>query len=240
MAATTPVLLHVRRQLSVALYGEVLECELPGDDEPVAVKCISLARAAEARRQMRTTREVDNPLQEQRVAELIMTNGGHRNVVQPLFHFTHQRRLYLVNELCRGGDLHSLVAARFDASSFLEEFEVLPLIHQVLEGVNYLHSTLDIAHRDLSLENVLLSRGGVCKITDFGLSTSARTTCEAVNGAVVKHGVGAVFEVWGHSHRISTNTVSLLEKMLQIDPRRRLRLDPVLAHPLFASAVAAE
>ncbi|KAG6617324.1 serine/threonine protein kinase [Phytophthora cinnamomi] len=291
MDARPPPLLHVRRQLSVALYGEVLECELPGDDEPVAVKCISLARAAEARRQMRTTREVDNPLQEQRVAELIMTNGGHRNVVQPLFHFTHQRRLYLVNELCRGGDLHSLVAARFDASSFLEEFEVLPLIHQVLEGVNYLHSTLDIAHRDLSLENVLLGRGGVCKVTDFGLSTSARTTCEAgqvgkefymapeiVSGerydpvladvwslgimwfimltgsplmslaspsvkgfaTVKRYGAGAVIKVWGHGHRISKNTISLLDKMLQIDPRQRISLGQVLSHPMFDRRNGAE
>ncbi|EGZ18113.1 hypothetical protein PHYSODRAFT_346292 [Phytophthora sojae] len=178
MAAAAPPLLHVRRQISVALYGEVLECELPGDDESVAVKCISLTRAAEARRQLRTTREIDNPMQEQRVAELIMANGGHRNVVQPLFHFTHDRRLYLVNELCRGGDLHSLVAARMSVSSLLEEHEVLPLMRQVLERVNYLHSALGVAHRDLSLENVLLSRG-VCKITDFGLSTNARSMCEA-------------------------------------------------------------
>ncbi|EGZ18116.1 hypothetical protein PHYSODRAFT_499294 [Phytophthora sojae] len=291
MAATAPPpLLHVRRQISVALYGEVLECELPGDDEPVAVKCISLTRAAEARRQLRTTREIDNPMQEQRVAELIMANGGHRNVVQPLFHFTHDRRLYLVNELCRGGDLHSLVAARISASTFLEEQEVLPLMHQVLEGVNYLHSALGVAHRDLSLENVLLSRG-VCKITDFGLSTKARSMCEAGQvgkeyymapeivagerydpaladvwslgimwfimltgspllslaspsekafGAVAKHGVGTVIEVWGHAHRISTSTTSLLEKMLQIDPSRRFRLDQVLAHPLFAPAIAAK
>ncbi|EGZ18109.1 hypothetical protein PHYSODRAFT_331966 [Phytophthora sojae] len=173
-----PPLFRVRRRLGDALYGEVLECELPGDDEPVAVKCISLTRAAEARVRARATREIDNPLQEQRVAELIMANGGHRNVVQPLFHFTHDRRLYLVNELCGDGDLHSLVAARMSVSSLLEEHEVLPLMRQVLEGVNYLHSTLGVAHRDLSLENVLLSRGA-CKITDFGLSTSARSMCEA-------------------------------------------------------------
>ncbi|KAJ0388778.1 hypothetical protein ATCC90586_011231 [Pythium insidiosum] len=32
---------------------------------------------------------------------------------------------------------------------------------------------MDIAHRDVSLENVLLSRGMEAKICDFGLSTSA-------------------------------------------------------------------
>ncbi|KAF1778358.1 hypothetical protein PC128_g12214 [Phytophthora cactorum] len=280
----TPALLHVRRQLSVALYGEVLECEVPGHDDPVAVKCISLARAAAARIQVQDTREIDSPFQEQRVAALLVANGGHHNVVQPHFHFVHDRRLYLVNELCEEGDLHSLVAARLDASTFLAEREVLPLMRQVLEGVHYLHSKLGVAHRDLSLENVLLSRG-VCKITDFGLSTDARIVCqggqvgknfymapeivagkrydptladvwslgimwfimltgsplvslaspsEKAFGAVERHGVSAVIEVWGHSDRISRNTISVLEKMLQIDPRRRIRLDQVLTHPLFS------
>ncbi|GMF51801.1 unnamed protein product [Phytophthora fragariaefolia] len=163
-------------------------------------------------------------------------------------------------------------------------------MQQVLEGVNYLHTMLDVAHRDLSLENVLLSNG-VCKITDFGLSTDAHTVCDAglvgkeyymapeivagkkydpvladvwslgiiwfimltgspllslasssekAFGDVVKHGVGTVIEVWGHSHRISRTVIVLLEKMLQIDPRQRISLDQVLAHDLFTSAISAE
>ncbi|ETM01730.1 serine/threonine protein kinase [Phytophthora nicotianae] len=169
----------------------------------------------------------------------------------------------------------------------MEESEALSLMRQVLKGVHYLHSTLGVAHRDLSLENVLLSRG-VCKITDFGLSTDARKVCEGgqvgkdfymapevVAGerynpaladvwslgimwfimltgsplvslaspsekaftAVERHGVGAVIDVWGHSDRISRDTISVLEKMLQTDPRRRIRLDQVLAHPLFSTIV---
>uniref|UniRef100_H3H0P6 Protein kinase domain-containing protein n=1 Tax=Phytophthora ramorum TaxID=164328 RepID=H3H0P6_PHYRM len=279
--------LRVRRQLSTALYGEVLECELPGHDDLVAVKCISLTQAAEARNQIQSVREIDNPMQEQRVAALLMANGGHRNVVQSHLHFVHERRLYLVNELCRGGDLHSLMAARLSESKFLDQNEVLSLMQQVLEGVHYLHTTLGVAHRDLSLENVLMSRG-VCKITDFGLSVDARSICdggrvgkefymapevvagdrydptladvwslgimwfimltgspllslaspsEKAFGAVERHGVGAVFEMWGHSSRISRRTISLLEKMLQIDPHQRVRVDQVLAHPLFSSAI---
>ncbi|CAI5742594.1 unnamed protein product [Peronospora destructor] len=279
----TPQLLRVRRQLSVALYGEVLECDLPGHEDLVAVKCISLSRAAERRNQIHAAREIDNPVQEQRVAALLVAKGGHPNVVQPYFHFIHDGTLYLVNELCQGGDLHSFVAERLNASKFLEEAEVLPLMQQVLAGVHYLHKTLGVAHRDLSLENVLLSRG-VCKITDFGLSTDARRICDgcqvgkefymapeivagerydplladvwslgimwfilltgspllslaspSVKGfdAVVQYGVGVIFESWGHSNRISKNTISLLEKMLQIDPRRRISLDQVLVHPVF-------
>ncbi|EEY64822.1 protein kinase [Phytophthora infestans T30-4] len=283
----SPPYLHVRRQLSPAMYGEVVECNLPNHEEPVAVKCISLTRAADARARIQGAREIDNPLQEQRVAALLAANGGHRNVVQPYLHFVRDETLYLVNELCGDGDLHSLVAARVDASTFLTEREVVSLMRQVLEGVCYLHTVLGIAHRDLSLENVLLSRG-VCKITDFGLSTDAQIICEGgqvgkeyymapeiVAGehydpaladvwslgimwfilltgspllplaspstkgfkAVAQHGVGAVFVSWGHSNRISVSSITLLKKMLQIDPRHRISLSQVLADPLFAAAV---
>ncbi|OWZ17484.1 Protein kinase [Phytophthora megakarya] len=275
--------LRVRRFLSSALYGEVLECDLPGLNEPIAVKCISLAQAAKARAEAQP-REIDNPIQEQRVVAMLLSNGGHRNVVQPHFQFVQGRRLYLVNELCGDGDLHSIVAARYNAALLFEEHEVLPLMRQILEGVLFLHETIGVAHRDLSLENVLL-RQGVCKITDFGLSTDSRAMCaggrvgkefymapEIVAGeeydptladvwslgimwfmmltgsplvslasptekaflSVIRYGVGAVIEIWGYSERISRNSISLLEKMLQVQPSQRIPLSQVLAHPTFA------
>ncbi|KAK1930289.1 hypothetical protein P3T76_014249 [Phytophthora citrophthora] len=56
---------------------------------------------------------------------------------------------------------------------------------------------------------------------------------EKAFGAVERHGVGAVIEVRGHASRISRETIVVLEKMLQIDPSRRIPLDQVLAQPLF-------
>lgn len=40
---------------------------------------------------------------------------------------------------------------------------------QILSAVRYMHS-LDLAHRDLKCENVLLCSGDVVKISDFGFS----------------------------------------------------------------------
>lgn len=43
------------------------------------------------------------------------------------------------------------------------------LFKQVAQGVKFCHDN-GIAHRDLKPENVLMSREGVCKLTDFGIS----------------------------------------------------------------------
>ncbi|OWZ23489.1 Serine/threonine protein kinase [Phytophthora megakarya] len=62
---------------------------------------------------------------------------------------------------------------------------------------------------------------------------------EKAFGALEKHGVGVVLEIWGHKDRISRSTISLLDKVLQINPRQRIALDQLLAHPVF-SAVETE
>lgn len=43
------------------------------------------------------------------------------------------------------------------------------LFKQVAQGVKFCHDN-GVAHRDLKPENVLLSKDGVCKLTDFGIS----------------------------------------------------------------------
>ncbi|GLE07143.1 hypothetical protein PINS_up017111 [Pythium insidiosum] len=74
--------------------------------------------------------------------------------------------MVLISEFCRGGDLHALLEASPDGR--LSERQALQFTLQIARGVQFLHG-LGFAHRDLSLENVLL-RNGVCKITDFALA----------------------------------------------------------------------
>lgn len=42
--------------------------------------------------------------------------------------------------------------------------------HQVLQGLDYLHS-LDILHRDIKGANILITKDGICKLADFGGAT---------------------------------------------------------------------
>jgi len=102
--------------------------------------------------------------------------GTHPNVVSMLGYY----RLgddgachAMVMELCRGGELFSLVS-RFGA---MAEEHIWPVFAGILSGVRHLHDQ-GIAHRDLKLENILLesafdtfdNSSVVPKIADLGLS----------------------------------------------------------------------
>ncbi|RLN63390.1 hypothetical protein BBJ29_001731 [Phytophthora kernoviae] len=180
--------LRFRRKISDALYGEVMECELhpmgqsnqqlsslpSGKQRIVAVKCMSIPCALDVRKRIGPTRILDDPLQECQVAELLTKTGGHRNVVASYFHFQEHQCIYLVGEYCAGGDLYTHLAAMPNGA--MNEHQSTQSMKQIFAGVDYLHRQLGIAHRDLSLENVLM-HNGECKISDFGLSVSAKSRC---------------------------------------------------------------
>jgi serine/threonine protein kinase len=72
--------------------------------------------------------------------------------------------IYVFMELCRGGDLNDLV----QASQGLDEDVAKRYFHHVIGAIAYLHK-LGIAHRDIKLENILISAEGQAKLADFGL-----------------------------------------------------------------------
>jgi len=78
--------------------------------------------------------------------------------------FHHLR--YLVFEFVDGESLKD----RLQREGALSLQDAVILTSQILAGVTYLHSQ-GIIHRDLSLANILLTRDGIPKVTDFGIST---------------------------------------------------------------------
>lgn len=73
--------------------------------------------------------------------------------------------VYLVMEYMVGGDLKSLLGVY----GFMEESMAAFYTAEVCLALEYLHSH-GIVHRDLKPDNMLLSREGHVKLTDFGLS----------------------------------------------------------------------
>jgi serine/threonine protein kinase len=74
---------------------------------------------------------------------------------------------YLITEFVSGGDLHSLLLSL--PNHRLQEPQAKYLFRQLAKGVRYLHQH-NVAHLDLSLENVCVSNTGKAKIIDFGVA----------------------------------------------------------------------
>ncbi|KAI9779462.1 MAG: hypothetical protein M1835_004691 [Candelina submexicana] len=88
----------------------------------------------------------------------------HPNIVESIRLCTHSGRWNHVMEYCGQGELFALVEKRY----FKLE-DRLCLFKQLVRGVDYLHAH-GIAHRDIKLENLLMTNEGHLKITDFGVS----------------------------------------------------------------------
>jgi len=100
----------------------------------------------------------------------IMRLLDHPNIVRLTDSFEDLRRLYLVLELCDGGELFDKIC---DAG-FLTEAAASRIVQQMLLAMNYLHQNR-ISHRDLKPENWLLAADepiekAKLKLIDFGIS----------------------------------------------------------------------
>eukprot|EP00976_Prorocentrum_cordatum_P051551 1040838-Prorocentrum_minimum.AAC.1 len=105
----------------------------------------------------------------------------HPNVTVLKEYFEEGNLVYLVMELVKGGEL---LEALMDKGFYSEE-DTRNCFKQLLEGIEYLHSK-NVAHRDLKLENLLLTEQGKIdniKIADFGLSKQQEAAMETICGS---------------------------------------------------------
>ncbi|OHT11055.1 AGC family protein kinase [Tritrichomonas foetus] len=86
--------------------------------------------------------------------------------VKLFYSFADVRNLYLVMEFLPGGDLMNLLIKR----GFLSEKETRFIIAETLMAIHHVHKT-GFIHRDIKPDNLLLSKDGHIRLTDFGLST---------------------------------------------------------------------
>lgn len=97
-------------------------------------------------------REIKSKQRQQREIDILMT-VSHYNIVRLFEIFESPTKLCFVMELAESGELFPLVSSL----GSLPEFYVKIVVYQLLQGVLYLHQ-MGIAHRDIKLENVLLSK----------------------------------------------------------------------------------
>ncbi|GJN67285.1 HAL protein kinase [Purpureocillium lilacinum] len=92
----------------------------------------------------------------------------HPNIVETIRLCTDHNRWNHVMEYCSEGDMFGLVQKGWFKGDDKKK-DRLCLFKQLIQGVAYLHAN-GIAHRDIKLENLLLTKDSKLKITDFGVS----------------------------------------------------------------------
>ncbi|KAK8794641.1 hypothetical protein WA158_001622 [Blastocystis sp. Blastoise] len=115
----------------------------------------------------------------------IMKSIHHPNVVNLIETLASNSKIFIVLEYIPNGELFEYISS----NGKLEETRARVLFHQLVDGVDYIHS-LGICHRDLKPENLLFDKDNNLRISDFGLSAVTKeaegeillhTTCGSPN-----------------------------------------------------------
>jgi len=145
-----------KKKLGEGSYGSVSKAKNKSTGAIRAVKCIAKA-------QMKNVERF-----KQEIA--IMKIMDHPNIIKLFESFEDQRQIYLVMEMCSGGELFDRI---IDAGHFTEG-QAATLMQQIVRAIFYMHEN-HVTHRDLKPENFLFVtkeaiEKNTLKIIDFGLS----------------------------------------------------------------------
>uniref|UniRef100_A0A7S4QMT2 Calcium-dependent protein kinase 1 n=1 Tax=Alexandrium monilatum TaxID=311494 RepID=A0A7S4QMT2_9DINO len=119
----------------------------------------------------------------------IMKQMDHPNIIKLYETFEDKRNIYLVLELCVGGELFD----RIIEVGHFNEGKAATIMQQIVRAIFYMHE-LHVCHRDLKPENFLFSTKedidkSQLKIIDFGLS------CKFQSGQVLTTKAGTPYYV---------------------------------------------
>mmetsp|Transcript_16402 Transcript_16402/g.39361 ORF Transcript_16402/g.39361 Transcript_16402/m.39361 type:complete len:513 (+) Transcript_16402:223-1761(+) len=147
------------KKLGQGTYGSVCKAVNKATGAIRAVKTISKCQV----------KNIDRFRQEIAIMKVL----DHPNIIKLYETFEDHRNIYLVMELCTGGELFDRI---IDEGHFTEK-DAAQLMKQMFSAIHYCHSNC-IMHRDLKPENFLfLSKDhhSPLKIIDFGLSCRFKT-----------------------------------------------------------------
>src|SRR5258705_10058818 len=87
---------------------------------------------------------------------------------------------YMAMEFLEGKELKDMIAA----GTLPAADQVVDIISQVADGLSFAHSQ-DIVHRDVKPSNIMVMRGGIAKITDFGIARLPNSAVKTMTGLIL-------------------------------------------------------
>ena len=148
-------------------FGDVYRCIHMITKIPYACKIVSL----KIKENLKYFQNFKNELR-------IHSQLSHSGIIQLHDVQIDSQNIYIILELCSNGNLEQLV----QSTGGIDENTSMIYFKQIIEGIQYLHSR-GVAHRDITLKNILISSYGTAKLSDFGLcklqpeNSKLNTTC---------------------------------------------------------------
>ena len=102
----------------------------------------------------------------------LMIKLDHPNIIKLYEVYENEKYIYLIMELCTGGELFDRIVEKTDQGVQFSEEEAASLFKQMMSAINYCHKN-GIVHRDLKPENLLFltkDDKSPIKVIDFGMS----------------------------------------------------------------------
>jgi len=164
MQGSDPPLLHVGQyslfyKIGEGSFGKVFLGMHDVIRVAVAIKQIRKSEFTNERDLLRIRREI-------RILKTVI----HQYVIELYEILEDENNLWLVMENAQHGSLAKYIAP----GKPLPEMECIRIFRQVTIGLGYLHTHLNLIHRDLKAENILLDEQNNVRLIDFGLSNNFR------------------------------------------------------------------
>lgn len=151
---------QLKKELGSGAMGIVYLAEDLRLNRDVALKQLSPSFSADEHLRARFRQEA-----------LALARLSHPNIVH-VYDFFEWNKLFLIAmELVEGEELEH----KLNATEPLEQTEAINLAIQMAEGLGYAHQR-GVVHRDFKPANILITKSGQIKITDFGIAKLAQSS----------------------------------------------------------------
>jgi len=139
-------------------FGRARRAKRKGDGEEFAVKVIAKHRFLYKANHEMVFQDLEDEI---RILKLLK----HKNIVKLEDVFEDRQNLFLVMELCSGGELYD----RIINQTHYSESHAVDVVRQILTATEYFHQNR-IIHNDLKPDNFLFDENDCLKVIDFGMS----------------------------------------------------------------------
>ncbi|MCJ1301474.1 hypothetical protein MMC08_004274, partial [Hypocenomyce scalaris] len=151
-------------------YGRVFKCLDQEHNRVVALKVIDVDTTDYKVNARAKDETIDVTVHEIKVlSQLKDSKAKNVNIMFDAFQIHSQ--LWIVNDYCPGGSVHTLMRA---TASKLEEKYIVPVARELAEALKAIH-TAGIIHRDVKSANVMIHENGSLQVIDFGVAGVLQT-----------------------------------------------------------------